>query len=272
MKKIKSITIIGFIILFSFSLEAQVPLPYFTGFENASQQAGWTEYQKAEVTFCHWYLTSNISHSFAPSSGIILVDNWFVSPPISIINGGKLDSIRYMFSGYSQPVSGDTIGIYLLNGSPDPSLASSKLLLFDFRGAEYIIDNSFQIKTNILLPASSGLSYLAIRYRNADCSHNWLTVSFDNIALSGNDVGIDEFNPNAYKVNIYPNPAKDNITIKSNSNIKQNLEIYNMVGQSVYTSYIYHDLIIDISNFPKGVYFIKINTKEETITRKFAKE
>jgi hypothetical protein len=51
MKKIQLFTIIGFVTLFSFPLSAQVALPYFTGFDNTSQQNGWVEYKKAATTF-----------------------------------------------------------------------------------------------------------------------------------------------------------------------------------------------------------------------------
>ncbi|NVN95978.1 MAG: hypothetical protein HXX18_11910 [Bacteroidetes bacterium] len=84
MEKIKSFTIIWFITLLSITLNTQVTLPYYTGFDNVTQQAGWTEYQKAEVTFCHWgsgyaySMPNGIGHAFAPSSGITLVDNWYV--------------------------------------------------------------------------------------------------------------------------------------------------------------------------------------------------
>lgn len=253
-----------------------IPLPYYTGFDNASEQAGWIEYQKAEVTFCHWgsgyaySLPNGIGHSFAPSSGIILVDNWYVSPAFSISNGGKLDSIRYMFSGYSQPVSGDTIAIYLLNGSQDPSLASSKLLLFDFRNSEYIINDTFRIKTNITLPSLSGLSYLAIRYRNADCSTKWLTVNFDNIAISGNSVGINEFNTSsAYKLNIYPNPFSTQTTLHTYKALKDaTLSIYNLVGQQVkqINNINGQTIALHRNNLPKGLYFIQLMQDNKIIT------
>jgi hypothetical protein len=278
MKTIKIFAIIGLVTLYSISSKAQVSLPYYSGFDNVAQNAGWIEYQKAEETFCHWgpgyaySLPNGIGHGFAPSSGITLIDNWFVSPAFSIINGGKLDSIRYMFSGYSQPLSGDTIALYLLNGSQDPSLASSKILLFDFRNTEYIPDYTYRIKTSIILPSLNGSSYLAIRYRNSDCSHNWLTVNFDNIAISGNSVGVDELNPSVYKVNIYPNPAKNNLTIETNSNIKQSVEFYNFVGKLVYNAILCNNTTIDITNFQRGVYILKLKTNKETEVRRFVIE
>ena len=216
MKKMKLFTIIGLVVLFSIESKAQVSLPYYTGFDNVSQQTGWTEYKKAATTFSHWgyggtgnsySAPSSIGHDYSPSTGITLTDNWYVSPAFSITNGGKLDSIRYMFSGFSQPVAGDTIAIYLLNGSQDPSLATLKTLLFDFRDSDYIADNVYRVKTDISLSASTEPSFIAIRYRNSDCSSKWLTVNFDNIAISANgSVGINDLDNRAGKVNIYPNP------------------------------------------------------------------
>src|ERR1035437_10386082 len=120
MKNNNLFTIIGFLTLFSISLKAQVSLPYYTGFDNASQKAGWTEYRKAATTFSHWGYSGGysapggIEHDYSPSTGITLTDNWYVSPAFSITNGGRLDSIRYNFWGYSVPSTGDTIAIYLL--------------------------------------------------------------------------------------------------------------------------------------------------------------
>ncbi len=153
--------IICFLILFTtVHIFAQVELPYYSGFDNAEQKAGWTEYQTASTEFSHWnYATfgahsdpSFISHDYSPSTGITLTDNWFVSPGFSIADGGKLDSVWYKFSGFSTPTDGDTIGIYLLSGSQDPDTAT-RLLLYDFRGEDYITDNSYRfISVFICLP------------------------------------------------------------------------------------------------------------------------
>jgi hypothetical protein len=279
MKKSKLFAMIGFVTLFSFSLSAQVALPYYTGFDNAAQQNGWVEYKKAATTFSHWNmggggysLPNCVGHDYSPATGITLTDNWFVSPAFSITAGGNLDSIRYMFSGMSTPVTGDTVAIYLLNGSQNPSLATSKQLLFDFRSTDYVNDYTYHLKTNITLPSLPGLSYLAIRYRNTDCSSKWLTCAFDNIAINGNNVGIHELNTGTDQVSVYPNPAKDNLTIATNSTTKQSLEIYNMAGQSIYTSFIQGHASIDISTFPTGVYIVTLNSDKETLVKKFVKE
>jgi hypothetical protein len=279
MKKSKLFMIMGFVTLLSISLNAQVSLPYITGFDNSAQQNGWTEYKKADTTFSHWSfggggysLPNCVAHDYSPATGITLTDNWFVSPGFSITSGGKLDSIRYKFSGFSTPGAGDTIALYLLNHSPNPAFAISKILLFDFRGTEYVNDYIYHLKTNITLPSSGGICYLAIRYRNTDCSSQWLSVAFDNIAISGANVSVNELNSAADKVSVYPNPAKDNLIIATNSSAKQSLEIYNIAGQAIYTSEMLAYKTIDISSFTSGIYILELKTDKETLVKKFVKQ
>ena len=134
----KKVIIIGIatiilLLLMQIQIKAQVTLPYYSGFDNTTQQYGWVEYRTVSTQFSHWgYDTYNaysepncIGHDYSPSSGITLADNWYVSPGFSISQGGKLDSIRYKFGGYSTPVAGDTIALYILTGSQNPSLATS---------------------------------------------------------------------------------------------------------------------------------------------------
>jgi len=274
----KIFTFIGSILLFNLSISAQVTLPYSTGFDNTPQQNGWTEYKKAATTFSHWNFSSAnafstpncISHDYSPSTGITLTDNWFVSPSFSIVNGGSLDSIRYMFSGFSVPGNNDTVAIYLLNGSQDPSLATSKTLLFDFRGTDYNADNTYRIQTNINLPSSPGLSYFAIRYRNSNNSANWLTVHFDNIAISGSSVGINDFNSKE-NIKIYPSPATNKLNINTINNAIKSIHIFNINAEHIYSKLNINaqHQAINVSKLSKGIYFVKINTETDTYTKKF---
>jgi len=278
MKKIKLLSISGILFFTSFQLKAQVPLPYSTGFDNTSEQNGWVEYKTAATQHSHWnygsansYSTPNsVGHDYSPSTGITLTDNWFVSPGFSITSGGQLDSIRYSFSGFSTPDAGDTVAIYLLNGSQDPSAATSKTLLFDFRGTEYITDNVYRIKTGINLPSLNGLSYLALRYRNTDCSSKWLTAKFDNIAISENPVGVNENQLDANKINIYPNPSTGKFIVKSIKNIEA-ITIQNAIGLTVYQSAQLKGsniAEIDLSDKQLGSYTVSIDHGKTITTKK----
>jgi hypothetical protein len=273
MKKNLLFTTIGFLFVCSL-LNAQVALPYFSGFDNAAQKAGWTEFKKAATTFSHWSYGGGgfsapdcVGHSYSPSTGISLTDNWFVSPAFLIPNGGTLDSIRYKCSGFSVPVTGDTIALYLLSGSQDPALATSKILLFDFRGADYVNDYTYKLKTALPLVAAPGNNYIAIRYRNTDCSSKWLTVSFDNVSIRGNSsVGIGVMEEDNL-VSIYPNPSNGKYIVSGNDMMQ--IEVYDASGKLIHSvkDSVNPTQEIDLSG-SKGVYFVKIITNEKVISKK----
>ena len=85
-------------------------------------------------------------------------------------------------------------------------------------------------------------------------------------------VGIKEVN-NSSDIKIYPNPAKDILTIETNLNKEQRLEIINLIGQTVYSTIINNTkALINTSAFANGVYILKLYNDKETVVRKFVKE
>ena len=102
----------------------------------------------------------------------------------------------------------------------------------------------------------------------------WVVKTDSNGYAPGmNTIGINEINKgNIGDVKVYPNPAKDNITIETNSNTEQRLEILNLFGQTVYTIYINKKATINTSAFANGIYILKLSSDKETIVRKFVKE
>lgn len=272
MLSVKTMVLLGVAILqfgFSGKVVGQIALPYFSGFDNALQSNGWAEYKTAATQFSHWSFSTlhaysnpnGIGHDYSPSTGITLTDNWFVSPPFSIPGGGRLDSIRYKFSGFSSPEPGDTIGLYMLTGAQDPGQASSATLLFDFRGADYITDNIYRLKRDVSLPASNELAYLAIRYRNTDCSVKWLAVSFDNVAISESLVAIPSIDPSIH-VQVFPNPTYGNIMVRYPSkplaigiSDEEGQRIRQVEAADLEPDY----WNADLSNLPPGMYWLKLD-------------
>lgn len=75
---------------------------------------------------------------------------------------------------------------------------------------------------------------------------------------------------------IYPNPANSiiNIVTADTNNLPESFTIYNTLGQMVKGKNITNssDLSVDISSLAKGVYFIKVNNKNQTQTLRFIKQ
>ena len=83
---------------------------------------------------------------------------------------------------------------------------------------------------------------------------------------------IDDGNSN---ISIYPNPTTGIFTINNEQLTINNLSILDITGKIIYNEqFTMHNeqLTIDISNLPVGVYFIKIQTDNEIITKKIVKE
>lgn len=71
-----------------------------------------------------------------------------------------------------------------------------------------------------------------------------------------------------------PNPSKDYLEINLKNEFSENtfLEFYNEIGQICKTVILKYDTKkIEINDLSNGIYFVKIKTKNETITKKFVK-
>lgn len=70
------------------------------------------------------------------------------------------------------------------------------------------------------------------------------------------------------EISIYPNPANSFVNIKSNISEKvKSIELYNTLGQRIYYRNVFNisDIKINVSNFRKGVYFIKVNFESNKV-------
>lgn len=83
--------------------------------------------------------------------------------------------------------------------------------------------------------------------------------------------GVENFSQE--KVNIFPNPVNDLLTIKIPENgIERKLEIRNLAGQKVYTGFISHTCTISTSDFASGVYYLSVENGDEQVFLPFVKK
>ncbi|MGY8950518.1 MAG: T9SS type A sorting domain-containing protein, partial [Flavobacteriales bacterium] len=72
-----------------------------------------------------------------------------------------------------------------------------------------------------------------------------------------------------FTTNIYPNPAKNNITIENSNFVISNIELYNITGQLVKTENVNSMSInMNISDLKTGIYILELHTNETSIRRK----
>jgi len=74
--------------------------------------------------------------------------------------------------------------------------------------------------------------------------------------------GIDE-NEKSRNYKIYPNPFNNILTIEVSDAQKHRIEIIDFLGRIIYKSVIQSGTSVDLSNFSKGIYLIRIDSKTE---------
>jgi len=105
----------------------------------------------------------------------------------------------------------------------------------------------------------------------------WLTAISDNSCFYTDTINVtfwdnsDISSPTlANEISIYPNPATNCVTLEFNEVIISKIEIYAITGEQIGVYEINNDIItLDVSNFAKGLYFIKsIGINNEIYTDK----
>jgi hypothetical protein len=70
----------------------------------------------------------------------------------------------------------------------------------------------------------------------------------------------------------YPNPVKNNLTIRYNENITDVI-VYNLLGQQLLVKSVNAtEGQVDMSNLPQGTYLVQVNSGSKTQTLKVIKE
>ncbi|MBW8050590.1 MAG: T9SS type A sorting domain-containing protein [Cytophagales bacterium] len=129
------------------------------------------------------------------------------------------------------------------------------------------------------LPALGGQPdvFFRIVYGSDGSVNNDDGFAFDDFRIYGTPISsIKENYLNPLGINIYPNPANGKINIhihRKNESQNMTLEITNTIGKVLLTKQMYvsengYTKEIDIAGLIKGVYFVKLRSKDKIITRK----
>jgi hypothetical protein len=79
-------------------------------------------------------------------------------------------------------------------------------------------------------------------------------------------VNVPEIEKN--NVTVYPNPATNNFTVNLGNDEKANIQLFNIVGQQVYSETITGTAQVSVANLNSGVYMLKINQNGKVYTTK----
>jgi N-acyl-D-amino-acid deacylase len=103
---------------------------------------------------------------------------------------------------------------------------------------------------------------------------SWPAIDlFDSTYICSPSTSIHNISQNQSIFSVYPNPSngKFTVTVEGLQESNCTLEICNYLGQEIYTSMFkaqQSTLDIDLSDFPKGIYFVKVNNGTNVNTHK----
>ena len=111
---------------------------------------------------------------------------------------------------------------------------------------------------------------IVVYYRNTDCYSAPIKSKYDNEYFVKYYYSLDGVEENmAQTVSVYPNPAKDVLTVKA-ENINS-VVIYNSLGQKVYAQTLdVNETTIDISGLEAGIYMVRIVANGNEVTKKIS--
>jgi len=94
------------------------------------------------------------------------------------------------------------------------------------------------------------------------------------VANCGQPTGVNQLKINNEQLKIYPNPNNGQFTLSlSNLTENCNVEIYNVLGEKVYTDALPQSQSnINLTGQPNGVYLIRVNERNTYLTQKIVKE
>ena len=95
----------------------------------------------------------------------------------------------------------------------------------------------------------------------------WDLGTFTNFSSTNCSV-LDVNNFNINQINIYPNPAKNEIHISNIDAVSTEIRIFNVLGKQVFYQPKITEKTIDISSFNKGIYIVKLDVDGKTKTQK----
>jgi hypothetical protein len=269
------------VLIINVSAPAQTPLPYYTGFDEGISTPGWQEFRKGVTINWGWlgsedYISppGSLYHIF-PDASTASTDttmDWFVSPAFDFSGGAIIDSLYAgIYSVGGPPHPEDFIGLYLLNGSQDPSLAITVTLLADFTLFPNGVGGGWNDTTNILIPPTEGASYIAFKYI---ATNNNFQAGFDDLYISALSTGIQSVTADA-ELNVYPNPADNHLTIDLDSNHKKvQVTITDITGKVVYTAVATDTQEVDVNtnDFVEGIYVVLIQATDFIAAKKLVVE
>lgn len=248
---------------FSFTKYAHSTAPYTMGFETDENSNLWsivdvnggqtwqiTEYQQLARTG-DWLALYEYSTTLP-------ANDWLFSTCIELEASKTYDLLFWYSVGKRYGVVYPEKLKVMIGDEPQPSAMTD--LIVDLGTISNI---NYQLSASSFTVPSDGIYFIGW---HAYSFPDMFYISIDDITV---DISQNIIDPEKNKILLFPNPAKETLTLISERHIV-NLEVFNIFGQRI-SGFEVHALqsSIDVSALPPGVYMIRIFTDNDIVTKQF---
>jgi hypothetical protein len=109
---------------------------------------------------------------------------------------------------------------------------------------------------------------------HSDDASNGKGVVVDDFVVEGTVLATEKFELN--KVAIYPNPSTDIFNVSLGNITPKNIEVYDVSGKIIFSQKDFQNngniIPLNMTNVSNGIYFVKIATEDQTITKRIIKK
>jgi len=236
--------------------------PYSYDFDNATagfyQNDGWTGAWATDATAGNPQAGTQMV--FSNNSTTAVTNRWLFSKPYSLSTGNAYTMTFYLRNfGGTNPQS-----IKLTVGNEATTTAQSTTLW----SSTTVANAAWTQYTATFTPTTSGTYYFGFNHFSPIQTGTEVSLGLDTFNISG-VLGTSDTEVKRKEISIYPNPANDFVSIKSDLKIN-NVELFDASGRKVSTDL--NDNKVDVRSLPPGTYLINIETKDGVSTEKFIKK
>jgi hypothetical protein len=192
-------------------------------------------------------------------------EDWLITPELNMDNFNNEILTFYTADAYDGP----KLEVFVSNdySGGDPNAASWTPIDFETSSGYFEWISSGNIDLSGIVGTAV---YIAFKYTSTSSESS--TWELDNVLITGSElIGIDDQDKFETEINLYPNPASDNITITAGNRDEISFSIYAANGVLVRNEITFKgEIRIDISQLPEGLYFLQYkdphgNTKADKL-------
>lgn len=200
-----------------------------------------------------------VSWAGVPTTSVTANNDWLISPVVTL--GASNNTLTLWVKALSPAfVERYKIGVYVGSGTPT---SASNFTIISGGTAGSIAPSTWQQVTTSLNAYSGQSIRIGIQYMAADK----YMLLVDDVKITTGVLSTDEVSKS--KTDIYPNPTKGEINIKTDKKIKSST-VFDLSGKALLQT---NSEKVNISSFAKGTYLVKVEFADgSTKTEKVIKE